>query len=147
MTPDVALASMVAVTPPGRWGSRCVAWVDSRDSECGRDVKQGFLCARHYTVACRRLDRERAKRQDQAVKRAQHREENMPGWRDELALIDREISRRTAPITTDRAFSGGVGAEQHRKHLKRQFSDSNVKRVGELIRRRERLQALMGDQE
>lgn len=144
--PDVVLASVVAVTPPDRWGDGCVAWVDSRGSECGKDVKQGFLCARHVKVAQRRWDKECSWRAHEARLRARRREEKVHMWRDELAEIDAEIARRTAPLTTDRAFSGGVGTSQHRKHLLRQFSDSNVQRVGELARRRRTLEILIGEQ-
>ena len=144
---DWALASMVAVTPPDRWGEKCVAWVESRDAECGKDVKHGFLCARHTTVAKRRWEKQRAKRQSRQEQRAQHRAKHLPEWRAELDRIDTELARRTRPLTTDRAFSGGVGTDQHQKHLGRQFSDANVERVGTLLRRRQALEALIGDKD
>lgn len=148
MTPALAvvLASLVAVTPPDRWGDGCVAWVESRGATCGKDVMFGFLCARHVKVAQRRWEKEGAERVRQARQRAQRREEKMHVWVDELERVDAEIARRTAPLTTDRAFSGGVGTPQHRKHLLRQFSDSNVQRVGELARRRRTLEILIGEQ-
>ena len=142
---DRALASMVAITPPGRWGKQCVAWVESRDTECGKDTKHGFLCSRHTTVAKRRWEKQQAKRQAREQKRAQHRAQHLPEWRSELARIDAELTKRTQPLTTDPAFSGGVGAGQHRKHLRRQFSDANIERVGALLRRRQTLEALIGD--
>ena len=145
MTLDTALASMVSVTPPDRWGTQCVAWVESRDSECGKDTKHGFLCTRHTTVAKRRLEKQIAKRGAQEEQYAQYRAQHMPEWLAERDRIDVEIAKRTEPLTTDRAFSGGVGTGQHKKHLRRQFSDSNLERVGALLRRRETLEALIGD--
>lgn len=142
---DRALASMVAITPPDRWGEKCVAWVESRDAECGKDAKHGFLCARHATVAKNRWEKQQAKRQAQKQKRAQHRAEHITEWRAELSRIDAELTKRTQPLTTDRAFSGGVGTGQHRKHLRRQFSDANVERVGALLQRRQTLEAMIGD--
>lgn len=146
MSIDTAFALMVAVTPPDRWGEKCVAWVESRDAVCGKDVKHGFLCARHYTVAQRRWEKQQAKREAQEKQRAQYRAQHMPEWLAERDRIDAEITRRTKPLTTDRAFSGGVGTAQHKKHVQRQFSESNVQRVGELARRRQKLEALIGDQ-
>lgn len=142
---DRVLASMVAITPPDGWGEKCVAWVESRDTECGKDRKHGFLCSRHATVAKRRWEKHAAKRQAQREQRAQRRAEHLPEWRAELARIDAELTKRTQPLTTDRAFSGGVGARKHREHLRNQFSDANVERVGTLLRRRQTLEALIGD--
>lgn len=144
---DRALASMVAITPPDRWGETCVAWVESRDEECRKSVKQGFLCPRHTTVAKRRWEKQKTKRQAQEQKRAHYRAQHMAEWLAERGRIDAELIRRTQPITTDRAFSGGVGTGQHRKHLRRQFSDANVECVGALLRRRQTLEALIGDQD
>lgn len=143
---DRVLASMVAITPPDRWGKQCVAWVESRDTECGKNVKHGFLCPRHTTVAKRRWEKQQAKRQARQEQRAQHRSKRLPEWRAELDRIDAELAKRTKTLTTDRAFSGGVGTKQHKSHLRRQFSDSNVERVGALLRRRQTLEALIGDQ-
>ena len=143
---DRALASMVAITPPDEWGEKCVAWVESRDTECSKDTTNGFLCSRHTTVAKRRWEKQAEKRRTRERKRAQHRAQHMPEWLAELDRIDAEIAKRTQPLTTDRAFSGGVGAEQHRKNLRRQFSDANVERVGALLGRRQTLEALIGDQ-
>ena len=123
---DRALASMVAIMSPDRWGTQCVAWVESRDTECGKGATNGFLCSRHTTVA-------------------QHRAQHITEWRAELARIDTELTKRTQPLTTDRAFSGGVGIKKHRKHLRRQFSDANTERVGALLQRRQTLEALIGD--
>lgn len=143
---DRALASLVTLTPPDGWGEKCVAWVESRDAECGKDATNGFLCARHATVANRRWEKQQAKRHARQEQRAQHRAKHLPEWRAELARIDAELAKRTKTLTTDRAFSGGVGTKQHRKHLSRQFSDANVERVGKLLRRRQTLEALIGDQ-
>lgn len=136
---------MVAITPPDSWGNQCVAWVESRDAECGKETKHGFLCPRHNTVAKRRWEKQQAKRQAREQKRAQHRAQHITEWLAERDRIDAEIAKRTQPLTTDPAFSGGVGAGQHRKHLRRQFSDANVERVGTLLRRRQTLEALIGD--
>lgn len=142
---DRALASMVAIMSPDRWGTQCVAWVESRDTECGKGATNGFLYSRHTTVAKRRWEKQKAKRQAQEKQRAQHRAQHITEWRAELARIDTELTKRTQPLTTDRAFSGGVGIKKHRKHLRRQFSDANTERVGALLQRRQTLEALIGD--
>ena len=52
-TKAIALASTLALGPPRSWVDGCAAWVDSRDEQCGKPREEGYLCARHHTVAQR----------------------------------------------------------------------------------------------
>ena len=65
---------------------------------------------------------------------------NRKQWQEQLAKVDAEIERRTGVLTTDRAAHGGVGVPAIEKHNQRQFSDSNVERVGELLRQKKDLE-------
>jgi len=122
----------------------CAAWVDSRDEQCGKPRAEGYLCARHHTVAERRLE----KKKQAAEKREQQRQERLDKhgdkWRAQLARVEAELERRTGMQTTDRAAFGGVGAKQLRTAKGRGFSHSNVKRVGELIEQQKDLRQKLG---
>ena len=141
---DIALASTLALGPPRSWVEGCAAWVDSRDEQCGKPRKEGYLCARHHTVATRHLE----KKKQGAEKRKQQRQERLEKhgdkWRAQLARVEAELERRTGVLTTDRAAYGGVGATSVAKHNAKQFSDSNVKRVGELIEQQKDLRQKLG---
>ena len=141
---DIALASTLALGPPRSWVDGCAAWVDSRDEQCGKPRKEGYLCARHHTVATRHLE----KKKQGAEKRKQQRQERLAKhgdkWRTQLARVEAELARRTGMRTTDRAAFGGVGARQLRTARGRGFSHSNVKRVGELIEQQKDLRQKLG---
>ena|SRR5699024_2448858 len=141
---DIALASTLALGPPRSWMDGCAAWVDSRDEQCGKPRTEGYLCTRHNKVATRHLE----KKKRAAEKRKQQRQERLDKhgakWRAQLARVEAELERRTGVLTTDRAAYGGVGATSVAKHNAKQFSDSNVKRVGELIRQRDDLRRKLG---
>ena len=143
-TKAIALASTLALGPPRSWVDGCAAWVDSRDEHCGKPREEGYLCARHYTVATRHLE----KKKRVAEKRKQQRQERLAKhgdkWRAQLARVEAELERRTGVLTTDRAAFGGVGATSVAKHNAKQFSDSNVKRVGELIEQQKDLRQKLG---
>ena len=144
---DIALASTLALGPPRSWVEGCAAWVDSRDEQCGKPRKEGYLCARHHTVAERHL----GKKREAAEKRKQQRQERLAKhgdkWRAQLARVEAELERRTGMHTTDRAAFGGVGAKQLRTAKARGFSHSNVKRVGELIEQQKDLRQKLGIKE
>ena len=141
---DIALASTLALGPPRSWVDGCAAWVDSRDEQCGKTRAEGYLCARHHTVAERHLE----KKKQAAEKRKQQRQERLAKhgdkWRAQLARVEAELERRTGMATTDRAAFGGVGARQLRTAKGRGFSHSNVKRVGELIEQQKDLRQKLG---
>ena len=117
-TKAIALASTLALGPPRSWVDGCAAWVDSRDEQCGNPRAEGYLCARHHTVATRHLE----KRKRAAEKRKQQRQERLEKhgdkWRAQLARVEAELERRTGMHTTDRAAFGGVGRSSYapRKH-------------------------------
>ena len=146
-TKEIALASTLALGPPRSWVDGCAAWVDSRDEQCGKPRAEGYLCARHYKVAERHLE----KKKQAAEKRQQQRQERLEKhgdkWRAQLARVEAELERRTGMATTDRAAFGGVGARQLRTAKGRGFSHSNVKRVGELIEQRKDLRQKLGIKE
>lgn len=146
-TKAIALASTLALGPPRSWVDGCAAWVDSRDEQCGKPRAEGYLCARHHTVAQRHLD----KKKQEAEKRKQQRQERLAKhgdkWRAQLSRVEAELERRTGMHTTDRAAFGGVGAKQLRTAKARGFSHSNVKRVGELIAQQKDLRQKLGIKE
>ena|SRR5699024_9176068 len=146
-TKAIALASTLALGQPRSWVDGCAAWVDSKDQQCGKPRTEGYLCTRHHKVAQRHLE----KKKQAAEKRKQQRQERLEKhgdkWRAQLARVEAELERRTGVLTTDRAAYGGVGATSVVKHNAKQFSDSNVKRVGELIEQRKDLRQKLGIKE
>lgn len=144
----LSLATRVAIGAPGSWGDGCAAWVDSRDAQCGKPRAEGYLCARHHTVAVRRMEGQKRARVEAVEKRKKQRQGRLDKhgdrWRAQLARVEAELERRTGMHTTDRAAFGGVGAEQLRTAKARGFSHSNVKRVGELIEQQKDLRQKLG---
>ena len=143
-TKAIALASTLALGPPRSWVDGCAAWVDSRDEQCGKPRKEGYLCARHHTVATRHLEKKREAAEKRKQQRQERLEKHGDKWRAQLARVEAELERRTGVLTTDRAAYGGVGATSVAKHNAKQFSDSNVKRVGELIEQQKDLRQKLG---
>lgn len=140
MVNQYQLALIMTLTPKDRWGDTCVAWVESRGEECGKSRSEGFLCPMHTKVAKRRLDKRKAKEAALLERKKKYHEANREKWEQQLAKVDAEIERRTRVLTTDRAAYGGVRVPAIEKHKLRQLSDSNVKRVGELLRQKEDLE-------
>ena len=134
------LAFLVTVTPKDLWGDTCVAWVESRGQKCGKERSEGFLCPMHTKVAKRRLEKRQAKETAYLARKQMYHIANRKQWQEQLAKVDAEIERRTGVLTTDRAAYGGVGVPAIEKHNLRQFSDSNVERVGELMRQKKDLE-------
>ena len=143
-TKTIALASTLALGPPRSWVEGCAAWVDSRDEQCGKPRKEGYLCARHHTVAERHLEKKKRAAEKRKQQRQERLEKHGDKWRAQLARVEAELERRTGVLTTDRAAYGGVGATSVAKHNAKQFSDSNVKRVGELIAQQKDLRQKLG---
>lgn len=142
---DRALAMQVALRLDDWTAAQgCPAWIDSADRQCGRPPAEGYLCRRHHTVAVRRLEKDQARRQAAAEKRAAHRAANLPAWRAELARVEAEIERRDRPVVADRAAVGGVVHPSIRKRQLAALSDTNVKRMAELYRRHDELTRKIG---
>lgn len=148
---DILLASNVAVGPVENWGQGCVAWVESKDAECGKERAEGYLCKRHLVVAGRRAKKRAEETQARIDAFRKRREEQLrlhgDKWRAELAKVNAELERRTGTLTTDRAAFGGVGCAAVDRHRMRQFSDSNVQRVGELLKLQKDLERKLGGYE
>lgn len=139
-TSDLSLALQVALDNQNNWQDGCVAWVESRGEQCGKTRSEGFLCLTHTKVAQRRLDKSKAKEAAYLERKKKYHEANREEWEQQLAKTSAEIERRTGVLTTDRAAYGGVGVPAIEKHNQRQFSDSNVERVGELMRQKKDLE-------
>ena len=137
---DLSLALQVALDNQKNWKEGCVAWVESRGDKCGKTRSEGFLCPMHTKVAQRRLDKRKTKEAAYLERKRKYHEANREQWEEKLAKVDAEIERRTGVLTTDRAAYGGVGVPAIEKHNQRQFSDSNVERVGELMRQKKDLE-------
>lgn len=139
-TSDLSLALQVALDNQNNWQDGCVAWVESRGEQCGKTRSEGFLCTAHTKVAQRRLDKRKAKEAAYLERKKKYHEANREKWEQQLEKVNAEIERRTGVLTTDRAAYGGVGVPAIEKHNQRQFSDSNVERVGELMRQQKDLE-------
>lgn len=148
---DVGLAFYVAIQNTNNWpADTCVAWVESKAATCGRDRSQGYLCTRHHTTATKRREKDVEKVMARVEKRraelAEKRRLHSDDWKAKLAWVETELARRTGTLTDDRAAYGGVGVPAIEKHRNRQFSDTNVQRVGELLREQKRLRKLIGEE-
>jgi len=122
----------------------CVAWVESRDDKCG-NTTDFLLCPRHVQVAQKRLVKDKAARAERQAKHAAKRSEMLPKWRERLARIETRIKQLDPPpATTDRAAWGG---EIHRSILRSRpaMSDSRVAEMAQLLRDRDHLLRLIGD--
>ena len=139
-TSDLSLALQVALDNQNNWQDGCVAWVESRGEQCAKKRSAGYLCAMHLKVAQRRLDKRKAKEAAYLERKKKYHEANREKWEQQIAKTSAEIERRTGVLTTDRAAYGGVGVPAIEKHNLRQFSDSNVERVGELLRQKKDLE-------
>ena len=137
---DLSLALQVALDNQKNWKEGCVAWVESRDSQCGKKRSEGFLCPRHISVAKRRAEVRAAKLEAYQARKKLFHDRHIDEWRERIEKVEAEIERRTGVLTTDRAAYGGVGVPAVARHNQRQFSDSNVERVGELLRQKKDLE-------
>lgn len=126
-------------------GSGCPAWIESAERRCGKPQARGYLCTRHHNVAVNRQSKALDKAIANQKKRDEYRALNLPKWKAELAKVDAEIDRRDRPIVDDRAAVGGSTHPSIRKKQKAALSDTNVKRMADLWRRREHLTKLIGD--
>lgn len=142
---DRALAIMVTVSQDWEQLTTCVAWMDSADKRCSRDVESGWLCKRHIAVAERKLTKAIAKDKADKEKREAWRAEKLPKWKAELAKIEAEMRRLDPPPpTTDRAAYGGVGCTTTTRYQRNLFTDSKVEKMGKLVRRAESLRRDIG---
>ena len=102
----------------------CVAWVDSRDSFCGKPHHSGMLCKRHHGIAVKRLAAENQRRKAKAEADRAKDAAMLPRWREELADLEQSIAaleaRFSAPM--ERAATGGA---VHPRIRKKQMADMN----------------------
>lgn len=143
---DRPLTAHVVLGQLGQPG-RCRAWMDSADRRCSKPT-DGHLCPRHRTVAAKRREAWRAKREQEQAKQAAKRVERVAhakaheqGNRAELDRVNAELDRLTAPVVPDRAATGGAVHPSIVKRVNAQFSDSRVQKVGRLMGRQKELEA------
>jgi len=132
-----ALAAMVALRfDPA--SVTCPAWV-ADERRCGKPVTDGYLCARHATVARRRWDTRAAIEAQRSERYATDRAILLPIKRARLADVEAEIARREPKLPNDRAaYTGNVHPSIARRgHL----SDTNVARMAALHREADQLRA------
>ena len=128
-TTDRTLAATVALRLDTRPHDRCAAWIESADRVCGKpSAAHPWLCARHATVAKRRLAKEAAKDEARADRYRAEQERMRPAREARLAAVEARL-RQIDPILRD--GPGGDRAAQHAPLAQRLPSDT---RIGELAR-------------
>lgn len=102
----------------------CPAWVDSRDSFCGKPQREGMLCKRHHGIAVKRLVMEGERRKEKAEADRAKDAIRLPRWREELADLEQSIASLEARLSTpmERAATGGA---VHPRIRKKQMADMN----------------------
>lgn len=123
----------------------CMAWIEASDRRCGRAPGEGFLCARHHTVAVRRWEKDQAKQEARAVEAARRRAVKLPGWREELARVQAEIRRLDPPSTLEAAAFLGDAHPSITRRRGEFLSDSRVQRMAALTAREAELLRLIGE--
>ena len=125
---DLTLARTVTIC--GLYDSRimvaaakgCPAWVDSRDSFCGKPHHSGMLCKRHHGIAVKRVaaevERLKAKAEADRAKNAAV----LPRWREELADLEKSIASLEARFS-DPMERAAIGGEVHPRIRKKQMAD------------------------
>lgn len=145
MKRELALASYVALRLDD-WKPEhgCPAWVESRDSTCGKKPAEAALCKRHKNVATKRHQKALEALQAQQAARAEYRAKMLPQWKEELAKVEADMQRYGGSPTTDRAAYGGAVHPSIRRQQLRQLSDTNVQRMARLVRKAEDLRSKIG---
>lgn len=123
----------------------CPAWVESRDSTCGKAPMKHVLCKRHHTIATKRKKKALEEFKAQEIRRAEHRRKMLPEWKDLLAKVEADMERYGGAPTTDRAAYGGASHPSIRRHQMQQLSDTNVQRMAKLVHRAEELRRKIGN--
>lgn len=102
----------------------CPAWVDSRDSFCGKPCHEGMLCKRHHGIAMKRATAEAERRKEKAEAGRAKDAAMLPRWREELADLEQSIATLEARLSTpmERAAIGGA---VHPRIRKKQMADMN----------------------
>lgn len=145
MKTELALASYVALRLDD-WqpAHGCPAWIESRDSQCGKAPAEAVLCKRHKTVAGKRHQKAVEKLQQEKARRAEYRAKNLPAWKAELQKVEADMQRYGGALTSDRAAYGGAAHPSIRRHQLQQLSDTNVQRMAGLVRKAEDLRSKIG---
>ena len=123
----------------------CMAWIEASGLRCGRVPAEGYLCARHHTVAVRRWEKDQAKQAARAADAERRRAVKLPGWRAELAKVQAEINRLDPPATMDRAAYLGDAHPSITRRRGEFLSDSRVQRMAALTAREAELLRLIGE--
>lgn len=141
---DMTLALAVGLDNPSNWNTGCVAWVESRESQCGKDRKHGYLCQRHYGIAYKRTETRAQKEADARDRKAALRAVNLPKWKAELAKVEAEMDRIDPPRgDLDRAaYTGYVHPSIDKR---RRMTDAKVQKMGALVSRHQELSRLIGN--
>lgn len=136
--PRITLALLASSMPSNTWpNADCVAWIDSADRWCGRDRTEGLLCARHHTVALRRLAKHRAAAPAREARAAAKLAAARERARARLTRVEAELRRLDPPATsTDPAIV-------NTPLRTRMPSDARIHRLSELVREAERLRRIV----
>lgn len=142
---SIALAAQLAIGSKRQWHPNCVAWVDSRDSVCGKKRTEGYLCTRHHNVAVKRFEKRVKQLEERQARIKAHREAHREEWETRLKRVNAELDRRTGANDTPEiaATVGNVHPSIQKKKLQ-MLSDSNVEKVGQLLREKKDLHSKLG---
>ena len=125
----------------------CRYWIgsDAAGHRCAADVEKEGLCAKHYPIELRRVEKALAKQKARTARENaawfERNARNLPAWRVQLERAEAEYSRRTGAPVADRAAVGGAMHGSIVRAQRSHLSDTNVARVIELERVIKRLRA------
>ncbi|MCT1430606.1 hypothetical protein M3G50_07545 [Brachybacterium muris] len=132
-TADRTLAATVASRLDTRPHDRCAAWIESADRVCGKpSAAHPWLCARHATVAKRRLAKAAAEDEARADRYRAEQERMRPAREARLAAVEARL-RQIDPIRRD-----GLAvdrAAQHAPLAQRLPSDARIEELARLHKR------------
>lgn len=123
----------------------CMAWVEVSSRRCGRTPAEGYLCARHHTVAVRRWEKDQAKQAARAVEAERRRAAKLPAWRAELAKVQAEINRLDPPSALEAAAFLGDAHPSITRRRRAAMTDTKVQRMAALTAREAELLRLIGE--
>lgn len=127
---DRTLAATVALRLDTRPHNRCAAWIESADRVCGKpSAAHPWLCARHATVAKRRLAKAAAEDEARADRYRAEQERMRPVREARLAAVEARL-RQIDPILRD--GPGGDRAAQHAPLAQRLPSDARIEELARL---------------
>lgn len=92
----------------------CQHWIgnDTTGHRCTEPAEKSSLCAKHYPIELRRVEKTIAKQKARAERDEaawlSRNLRNLPAWRVQLERAEAEYARRTASAVADRAAYGGA---------------------------------------